>query len=117
MATPNPANATFNVNGGSASFAGNLTVGDGANTNGNLNVTAGTLAIGAGGSLSNASVSGGTLDGVGTVSNVTVANNAASVVANGNGTAANFNVNSLTFGQIRSVTGQRRATLNLQFRF
>ena len=27
------------------------------------------------------------------------------------------NVNSLTFGQIRSVTGQRRATLNLQFRF
>jgi len=27
------------------------------------------------------------------------------------------NVNSPTFGQIRSVTGQRRATLNLQFRF
>ena len=27
------------------------------------------------------------------------------------------NVNSPTFGQIRSVNGQRRATLNLQFRF
>jgi hypothetical protein len=46
VATPNPANATFNVNGGSASFTGNLTVGDGANTNGNLNVTAGTLNVG-----------------------------------------------------------------------
>ena len=27
------------------------------------------------------------------------------------------NVNSPTFGQIRSVTGQRRATLNLRFGF
>jgi len=92
----NPGVGTLNINGGSASFAGNLTAGDTGNSNGTINVTAGTLGV------TGALVAGrnSTTGAVITQSGGTI--NAGSVgVRTGTGTLGDFN---LTGGAL-NVTG------------